>query len=156
MSTRCAIIRRREDGRYEGVYCHSDGYPAWTGAILQVHYTDPDKVAELLALGNLSILGPRVSPDPDRPHGFGWDERQKGVTVAYGRDRDGEPDVGPVVGPTCCGVARRIWHDGHIYVFEDGAWTHNGEPLAEVLAGLEGGDADLAKRAIDCEEEKQG
>lgn len=38
MSTRSAIIRKTEDGSYEGIYCHFDGYLAGVGKTLQEHY----------------------------------------------------------------------------------------------------------------------
>lgn len=51
------------------------------------HYNTPEQVDALLALGDLSTLQEKLEPDPNLPHSFDYNERQKGVTVAYGRDR---------------------------------------------------------------------
>ncbi len=90
MSTRSHIGIKNQDGSITSIYCHSDGYPDYVGAVLQEHYTTEAKVRELLALGDLSSLGERVAPEPGEAHSF--DAPAKGVTVAYGRDR-GEKGV---------------------------------------------------------------
>lgn len=63
MSTRSTIGIRHEDGSVTKIYCHWDGYIEWNGAILQKYYNTADKVEKLLALGNLSSLGPEIGPD---------------------------------------------------------------------------------------------
>jgi hypothetical protein len=134
MSTRSAIIIQTEDG-FEGVYCHSDGYPAGVGRTLLDHYQDRDKVRRLVALGDLSYLEERVEPDGSRPHSF--DAPQSGVTVAYGRDR-GEDGVKTKGGATLAEVEDRIGHDGHVYVYcLNGHWDHNGILLARAVAADE-------------------
>lgn len=57
MSTRSRIAIEEDDGSIRSIYCHFDGYPEGVGAILKKHYTDPQKIEELLELGDLSILG---------------------------------------------------------------------------------------------------
>ena len=84
MSTRSFIARKTEED-FEGVYCHWDGYLEHNGAILLEHYDDPAKLAELLSLGDISLLGPSVG----EKHSF--DDRDEECTTYYGRDR-GEPD----------------------------------------------------------------
>ena len=85
MSTRSYICKETTKGQYVGIYCHSDGYLAYNGAMLLDYYNKRETVNELLALGNLSCLNKFLYPDPNKPHSF--DERQTGVTVAYKRDR---------------------------------------------------------------------
>lgn len=92
MSTRSLICKEQPDGSYYGVYCHSDGYLTYNGAMLLDHYSDEKRLDELLALGDLSILCEKIAPDPSLPHSFDYDQRQEDVTVAYGRDR-GETDI---------------------------------------------------------------
>ncbi len=87
MSTRSFICVEQDDGSYKGVYCHSDGYLTYNGAMLLDHYNSRDKANEIIALGDLSLLCENLYPDPDKPHGFDYDKRQEDVTVAYGRDR---------------------------------------------------------------------
>lgn len=96
MSTRSYIVieKKRESGEkfYEGVYCHSDGYPDYNGKILFNHYKDRAKVEKLISLGDLSSLGERIEPTEGSGHCFEYDKREKGVCVFYKRDR-GETDV---------------------------------------------------------------
>lgn len=126
MSTRSAIIMKTDnpDGlkRYRGIYCHFDGYIDYVGKVLKEHYTDIDKVQALIDLGDISILDTEISPNPTLPHSF--NNRQKGVVLAYHRDR-GEP-LHIAFGPTAKNVANQIGHNDHVYVFENGRWTHNG------------------------------
>lgn len=63
MSTRSTIAIRRSDGTMKKIYCHWDGYIEHNGAILQKYYSTADKVENLLALGNLSCLGPTTDVD---------------------------------------------------------------------------------------------
>lgn len=84
MSTRSHIGIRNEDGSLDVIYCHYDGYPSYNGALLLHHYKDPDKIRELIALGDISSLAEAVRPT-EESHSF--ETPQKGVVVAYGRDR---------------------------------------------------------------------
>ena len=72
MSTRSTIAIRRTDGSVKKIYCHSDGYIQWNGSILQKYYSTADKVENLLALGNLSTLGPQIKPDDPRDWDLGY------------------------------------------------------------------------------------
>lgn len=92
MSTRSLIAKQVGDDLYCNIYCHMDGYLTHNGALLIDHYNTPEKVDEILNLGDLSFLTPELYPDPAKPHSFDYHNRQEGVTVAYGRDR-GETDV---------------------------------------------------------------
>jgi hypothetical protein len=92
MSTRSIISIEQKDGTYKSIYCHLDGYLTHNGAMLLDHYKDRKKVEELLNLGDISCLAPKVNPDPGKPHSFDYNERQEGVVVAYQRDR-GETNV---------------------------------------------------------------
>lgn len=69
MSTRSTIGIRYADGSVKKIYCHWDGYLEWNGAILQKYYNTADRVENLLALGNLSSLGPEIGPDDPKA----WD-----------------------------------------------------------------------------------
>ena len=94
MSTRSYICIENEDKTISGIYCHSDGYLTYNGAMLLDHYSDRDKVKELISLGDLSTLLPKLHPEKDKPHSFDYDKRQEDVCVFYGRDR-GEIGVEP-------------------------------------------------------------
>lgn len=95
MSTRsCIGIIDKETQEVTTIYVHFDGYPSGNGQILLDHYQDPEKVKQLIELGNLSSLGREIGEkvefngffsDPEADH-----SRQ---CLAYGRDR-GEEDEG--------------------------------------------------------------
>lgn len=92
MATRSRIAIEREGGSVESIYCHWDGYPSNNGVILLENYTDRKKVEGLIALGDISSLDEEVEPTNGSQHAY--DSPEKGVTVAYHRDR-GEEKRGP-------------------------------------------------------------
>ena len=122
MSTRShiAILNGAEGVRT--IYCHSDGYPAHNGHILDTYYAGQQKLADLIDLGGLSLLGEHVHPDPKKPYRFDYNQRQPGVTIAYGRDR-GEKDTGAT-----CYETLEEWHAAmwpwidYAYLYVGGAW----------------------------------
>jgi hypothetical protein len=114
---------KRADGKYAGIYCHFDGYLSHNGEILKESYTDPKKVKKLIALGDLSALGPNIDPPKGMKHSYA--KPVEGVVIAYHRDR-GE-DFNMAMGATVEDVAGEIDNGGNVYVFEDGKWTYNGK-----------------------------
>lgn len=64
MSTRSFICVEQDDGSYKGVYCHSDGYLTYNGAMLLDHYNSREKADALIALGDLSLLAKNSIPIP--------------------------------------------------------------------------------------------
>lgn len=82
MSTRSFIGTYNDDDTLTGIYCHFDGYPEGVGRTLLDHWTDPDKVTALMALGNLSTLGAELG----MAHEFD-DRTHPDWCLAYGRDR---------------------------------------------------------------------
>lgn len=50
-----------ENGVVTSISCHSDGYIAFNGVLLQEHYKDIDKIKELIQSGNASHLGTKIS-----------------------------------------------------------------------------------------------
>ena len=123
MGTHSAILRKREDGRYEGIYCHFDGYLSYNGRILKEYYSDPEKVKGLIALGDLSGLYPLLVPPEGTKHSY--NKPAKDITIAYHRDRD--EDLNITVGPTKESVIEQIDNGDNVYIFEDGKWTYNGD-----------------------------
>ena len=88
MSTRSRIGIENQDGTTTSIYCHFDGMIDGVGAVLQKHYTNRSKVEQLIALGSISYIAENVNPTGE--HSFAQPE--KGVVVAYHRDRDEEFD----------------------------------------------------------------
>jgi len=63
MATRSVISKidkKVSNGEITAVYCHSDGYLNWNGKILNEHYTNGNKVDELLSNGGISILNENI------------------------------------------------------------------------------------------------
>jgi hypothetical protein len=81
MGTRANIGQQNETGSFDLIYTHWDGYPEHHAPLLLNNYNSNEKVAELLALGDLSILDENVG----KRHSF--DNPTDGWCVAYGRDR---------------------------------------------------------------------
>lgn len=69
------------------IYCHWDGYPEHNGKLLVRHYSSDKRVETLLALGDLSSLGPEIGHK-----GAEINPLNPQQCVAYGRDRN-EEDV---------------------------------------------------------------
>lgn len=94
MSTNSRISIKFPNERKKSIYCHWDGYPDHQLPILNKYYNTEKKARELIALGDISYLAPRVKPKPDEEHSFDNPAKDKngsiGVTIAYHRDR-GEP-----------------------------------------------------------------
>jgi hypothetical protein len=88
MGTRSRIAIKTPEGKYRSIYCHWDGYLSHNGKILLENYQDVDKINRLIDLGDISSLNEEV--EPTEAHSY--DKPQKGVVIAYGRDR-GETDV---------------------------------------------------------------
>ena len=57
MSTRAIIGKQIDDDSFLCVYLHRDGYVDYSGILLQTHYATTEQVDQLLALGNMSVLG---------------------------------------------------------------------------------------------------
>ena len=55
MATRSVIAKLNDNG-LEAIYCHYDGYLSNNGKILDQHYTDEDKVNDLIRKGDISSL----------------------------------------------------------------------------------------------------
>lgn len=89
MSTRSFIGQVVEGQKVRYVYCHFDGYPQGVGATLLEHYTDTEKVSQLIDLGGLSCLGPDIGHQVDFDT-FHTAPENGLQCLAYTRDR-GEP-----------------------------------------------------------------
>jgi len=90
MATRSAIGYKTPEGKVRAVYCHWDGYVAGVGHTLVEHYQAAYKIAQLVELGDISILdaniGKKINFD-DREA-----QRDNEQCLFYGRDR-GESNV---------------------------------------------------------------
>jgi hypothetical protein len=127
----------------KSIYCHFDGYPDGVGQKLMGHYQNREKVESLIELGDISYIAPNVTPSG--PHSF--DEPERGVVVAYHRDR-GEEYCDPRVDASVSQfVSSDVEEYGYLFT-EEGEWLfvngHLGSddtdrclPLQYVLSGIE-------------------
>lgn len=79
-----------ENNEVKSIYCHWDGYIEHNGELLYRFYTTAEDVKELIALGDLSVLGKRIGEKVDfNKMSFDQTYREKydGQCVAYHRDR---------------------------------------------------------------------
>ena len=83
MATTSIIAKKIGKDKYRAIFCKYDGKLADNGWILSKYYTTPERVDQLLELGDLYILGEKLSC-AEKP---GLGER---VTIAYARDRGEE------------------------------------------------------------------
>ena len=120
MSTNAGVGIVNEDGTVETIYVHSDGYLDYTGKRLLENYNTVEKVKELIALGDLSVLGKQIGEKQDFNK---WDRKS---CLAYGRDR-GEDFAS--IRPTKYFFIEEYMDDGerydYNYLFQDGEWTWN-------------------------------
>ena len=130
MSTRSYICMKIDDDKYKTIYCHSDGYLTYNGAMLLDHYSDKAKVEKLLDLGNISVLYENIEPDPTKPHSFDYDKRQEGVVVAYGRDRGEERQEAKILSFEQL-TDDQSWIE-YIYIFDDNKWKYLDYPFSEI------------------------
>lgn len=117
MATRSYIGIRNLNDTVDYIYCHYDGYPSHNGKILAEHYTTLDKVKELLALGDLSILGAEIGEQ----HNFNDRDTSlfRNWCLAYGRDR-GERGTGAKLGDFKT-VISGVGVD-YVYIFDGDYW----------------------------------
>ena len=114
MSTRSRIAVKNQNGSYDSIYVHFDGYGHLP--ILNQFYSTEDKVRELINLGDLSVLGEEIGTKTDFSTFSGQDQ-----CLAYGRDR-GETSTNPINSVdygTLLGLARNCGAE-YLYIFEKG------------------------------------
>ena len=151
MSTRSLIGMQDEKGRIKCIYAHWDGYPSNNGRLLLEHWADKAKLAQLLALGDISVLGERIGKQIDFNRNItdeSYSEQHEGQCVAYHRDRG---EKWAIVRPHTVHSEERFlklaWDHGCDYAYvlrADGVWAfariasvrqgETQEPLAPLTA----------------------
>lgn len=86
MATRSTIAIQHADGTVDQIYVHWDSYLQGVGATLVKHYQDRDKVQDLIAHGDVSILAEEIGIKQD------FNTPIDGMCLFYARDR-GEQGV---------------------------------------------------------------
>ena len=63
MATRSLIAISNNNGSFEAIYCHWDGYPRGVGKVLFEHYTDYEKIRKLIYTGDVSSFDENGVPN---------------------------------------------------------------------------------------------
>lgn len=126
MSTRSLIGIQRDKDKFECIYCHSDGYLSYNGAMLLDHYSDKEKVEKLLKLGSISLLERKLEPNPEQEHSFCFNKRQEDVVVAYTRDRGDEME--PSVTLSLDKMSDYGWIEYSYFLDLDNKWKYIKNP----------------------------
>lgn len=86
MATRSTIGLILDETSAQTIYCHFDGHPSHHLPILEKAYATVDKVRQLIALGDLSVLDVNIG---NKINFNDYDARDKArQCLAYGRDRE--------------------------------------------------------------------
>ena len=116
MSTQCNIGFINKDKSVDIIYCHSDGYPSYITYFLSHNYNNAKIARELVDLGGLSHLDEHLIPMSDK-HSF--DTPEKGVTVAYVRDRGESWEFNrPIRYPSLKSMQRERAGFGYCYLYD--------------------------------------
>jgi len=118
MGTR-SFIGIVEGKKVRAIYTHWDGYPTHNGKILLEAFNTPEKIHELLDLGDLSCLGSELG----EKHGFNDhndNKKAKNWCLAYGRDR-GEEETDSKLFSSEDEFLSKCDED-YTYLFKDGKW----------------------------------
>jgi hypothetical protein len=148
MGTRSRIGVMHGD-KVKSVYCHWDGYLEHNGRMLQEHY-DSSKANHLVALGDLSSLGPNIgekhSFDIEAKYGtpeyLAEAEHKATMCTFYGRDR-GESGTEFQVSHSFAEFLEQCDNCGaeYYYINKDGVWYvgttyENTHSLSKALVAL--------------------
>jgi hypothetical protein len=143
MSTRARVAIALPGKLFKSVYVHNCGKPRQLGATLQEHYTTPEKVERLIALGDLSWVGPDIGEKHDFDAAMLKGEHPT-WTLAYHRDRRylynvfPWADLKPAKHRSFLGLARyaRATEGEHLYVWHDDVWLYAAVPMLARLGRL--------------------
>jgi hypothetical protein len=130
MSTRSTIAVQHDNGSISQIYCHSDGYLSYNGELLRDHWADVAKLEQLVALGDISVLGEVVGEQHpfEAPGGWGSSaykehyEKYGKMCRAYMRDRN-ETGCEARVLKDRADYDANGQEEEYNYLFADGKWT---------------------------------
>jgi len=111
MATRSRIGIELKNGNILSVYHHWDGYPEWLGRILNTHYNDRQKVAELIDGGDMSSAWTNA--------GFNNETVEQGP-LYYSQRGD---DCPPRLDADLCEYLLPDNSEEFAYVFRNGKWV---------------------------------
>lgn len=116
MSTQCGIAIKTENGYYDTIYVHADGYPDYMWPMLTKNYNSEELATKLVSFGDASYIAEKL--ETAMPHSF--DNPQWDTCCFYHRDRgENWNDVAPGQF-TKKDVFSRFYYS---YIWEDGKWN---------------------------------
>ncbi|MBO5435960.1 hypothetical protein J6A31_09210 [bacterium] len=133
MSTPCNIGIINYDDSVDVIYCHWDGYPSYQTQILLTDYNTEQKVRELINLGDISMLGSKVTPDTNS-HSF--TDPEPDTVIAYHRDRkDKWEETKPKHFKNKRELKHSYYRQVYIYLFDSktGLWSYTSNERFKVL-----------------------
>lgn len=93
MSTPSIIAIQNNNGEYDAIYCHADGFLTCVGRTLNDHYTNKTKIRKLINLGDLSWLGNTPNDPGDLWTGmFDWINEKDAAKRAAIQQHLDDPD----------------------------------------------------------------
>ena len=112
------IAKEIGENKYRTIYCHNDGYLSHNGKVLSEHYNTPEKVDELLELGDISLLGGSLLPGEP-----GKAETEENATIAYARDVGEKKTEARVLSSE--ELLRGNYMQEYVYVYtKEGRWIY--------------------------------
>lgn len=137
MATR-SVIAIEADNKIVSAYCHWDGYLEHNGDILFKHYRKPEKILQLISLGDMSSLGQEIGEQHD------FDAQNNKWTTYYGRDR-GETDTECRTWADRKEMIDHHWDCEYFYLWTNGRWIYSTgkswADLEQALAAIEAENA---------------
>lgn len=121
MATRSTIAIERANGTVAQVYCHWDGYLDNNGKILHEHYQTPEKIEQLISLGNISSLRSEIGEQHEFDATYSRSDPQYNWTRFYGRDRQ-ETDVDAIIYNCYQDYVKDGLTQSYNYLFRHGQW----------------------------------
>lgn len=124
MGTRARIGIVKPDGHIISIYTHWDGSPDHHAPILLGHWATPEKLSELLALGDLSTLAEQIG----EKHDFESRDRRDWCK-SYKRDRNEAGCEAQIHSGTT--AFEQVAYDcdaKYVYLLRDGRWIFSETP----------------------------
>lgn len=118
MSTRAYICIQKEN-KLLGIYCHMNGYLTYTGSILFDYYQNEQKIKQLINLGDLLIIKPKLYPNKKSTHTF--QNPQIGISLFYGRDNNQNNHLKIINLNT---IYQQFWIEHLYYYAKDHKWYY--------------------------------
>lgn len=122
MSTRGLIAIEDSDKKVRAIFVQSDMYVEYAGQILHEHYNSEEKAYALLALGSLSAIRERLSPESGETHNY--DKPAQDICIAFHRDR-GDQFSAPTVFENAKTMQKNILGEywaSYCYLYRNNQW----------------------------------